>query len=225
MKALRRSVSGALLAIGATALISACGSQPGGTDGDVWTGTQTHIDCCATTRLPSPDSTKTLVFEPDDDERAHVRLSAGWLRQLEVAVLEGPAAASWAPDSESFFISDGEGSGQTSTFRLFRAPNDGSAREIPAAHAAAVSAYRSHVRCPAEAFDPEVWGLGWSRDGSRAVVLVQASIHEPCGSASNYMVMALATDDGELVEQYDTAEAARRFADLIPANVLDVTTP
>lgn len=225
MRGLRRACIGALVAVGGAAIVAACGDQPVATDNDVWSGTQHPVDCCVETRLRSPDGAKTLVFQPDADERVHVRLSAGWLRQTGVTVLEGPASASWAPDGRSFFISDGEGSGQTSTFRLFRVPNDGDPREVRAAHDAAVAAYRAHAGCPVEAADPEVWGLGWSLDGARALVLVQSSIHDPCGQADQYMVMVVAAGDGSLLARYDTPEAARRFGDLIPANVRGVTDP
>ncbi len=220
-----RSALARLVAVGITILVAGCGSPPVVGDNEVWPGDQSHIDCCVATRLPSPDGSKALVFQPDADEKVHVRLSAGWLRQYGVTLLEGPASASWAPDGKSFFISDGGGSGQTSAFRLFRTPDNGDVVELTSAHRGVVSAYRAHVQCPAEAFDPEVWGLGWSPDGRRAYVLAQSSIHEPCGRSDAYMVMAVATDDGRLLEQFDTAEATARFADLIPANVRGVTAP
>jgi hypothetical protein len=216
-------VIGRLAVVAAVVLLAGCGNDPVAHRSEAWSADIVSIDCCTTTRLPSPDSTRTLIFEPDADEKIHVRLSAGWLRQQEIAVTGMPSMASWAPDGRGFFISNGEGSGQTSVFRLFRTPDNGADIEIPAAHREAVAAYRAHVGCPADAFDPEVWGLGWSRDGRRALLLVQSSIHQPCGRADRYMVMAVAADDGRLLEQYDTAEAAERFAALIPANVRGVT--
>lgn len=206
-------------------MVSACGNQPEAAPDGVWPGLKSQIDCCVATRLRSPDGARTLVFEPDEEEKVHVRLSAGWLGQRDITVLEGPATVSWAPDNRSFFISDSEGSGQTSTFRLFRAPENGAITELTLAHSVAVAAYRAHVGCPADASDPEVWGLGWSSGGDRAFVLVQSSIHQPCGQADRYMVMAVAANDGRVVEQVDTREAARRFASLIPGNVLGVTAP
>lgn len=214
---------GRTAAVAALAVLAGCGNDPAAHRSEAWSADVVSIDCCTPTRLPSPDSTRTLIFEPDADEKVHVRLSAGWLHQQEIAVTDIPSLASWAPDGQGFFISDGEGSGQTSTFRLFRTPDNGVDRELPAAQREAVAAYRAHVGCPAAAFDPEVWGLGWSRDGRRALVLVQASIHQPCGRADRYLVMAVAADDGRLLEQYDTAEAAGRFAALIPADVRAVT--
>lgn len=218
-------MKGRLAGVAAALLLSGCGDDPRTRQSEAWAADIVSIDCCTTTRLPSPNSTKTLIFEPDAAEKVHVILSAGWLRRQEVGVTDIPSMASWAPGSQAFFISDGEGSGQTSAFRLFRTPDNGAAIELTAAHRVAVAAYRARVQCAAGAFDPEVWGLGWSKDGRRALVLVQSSIHEPCGRADRYMVMAVAADDGRLLEQYDTAEAAERFAALIPANVRGVTTP
>lgn len=214
---------GRLAGVAAALLLTGCGDDP--QRSEAWTANIVSVDCCATIRLPSPNSTKTLIFEPDAAERVHVILSAGWLRRQEIAVTDIPSMASWAPGSQGFFISDGEGSGQTSTFRLFRTPDNGAAVELTAAHRGAVAAYRARAQCPAEAFDPEVWGLGWSKDGGRALVLVQASIHEPCGRAEQYMVMAVAAEDGRLLEQYDTAEAAERFGALIPPRTRGVTAP
>jgi len=212
-----------LAGVAAALLLAGCGDDP--RRSEAWTADLVGIDCCATTRLPSPNSTKTLIFEPDATGRVQVILSAGWLRRQEVGVADIPAVSSWAPESQGFFISDGEGSGQTGAFRLFRTPDNGAALELTAANRAAVAAYRAHVGCPAEASDPALRGLGWSKNGRRALVLAQPSIHKPCGQPDAYMVMAVALEDGRVLQQYAAAEAAERFGALIPANVRDVTAP
>lgn len=200
--------------------LAACGPDVEKKASDGWAKSVVSIDCCAVTSLASPDLSKTLIFTPDAaQETVAVRLSAGWLRQTSLRTVSS-AHASWAPRSRGFFISDGEGSGQTSRFYLYRAPDNGAPSEVEGVHDRAVAAYRAEVGCVVGASDPEVWGLGWDGSGARVYVLVQSSVHAPCGQADQYRVMAIATGSGDIVRQYDAAEAARTFGALIPPNVL-----
>jgi len=197
-----------------------CGPDMGQEPSDGWAKSLVSIDCCAVTSLASPDLSKTLIFTPDADQNTvAVRLSAGWLRQTSLGSVSN-ARASWAPASRSFFISDGEGSGQTSRFHLYRAPDNGAPSEVEGVHERVVTAYRAEVGCSADASDPEVWGLGWDVSGARVYVLVQSSVHAPCGQADQYRVMVVATGSGDILRQYDATEAARTFGAIIPPNVL-----
>ena len=210
-----------LAALAGLVLLGGCGEEPAGRQGEAWAADIVGIDCCTTTRLPSPDSTKTLIFEPDPTGPVQVILSAGWLRRQAVAASEIPAVASWAPDSQGFFISDGGGEGRTGAFRLFRTPDNGATLELTAAPREVVAAWRAHVPCAAETSDPRTWGLGWSKDGRRVSVLVLAT----CGGVERPMVMTVAAEDGRLLERYDAAEDVERFTAMIPADLRGVTTP
>lgn len=213
------------LAVVAGALALAGCSQGDDATTDNWTADIAAIDCCATTRAPSPDSTRTLIFEPGADGKARVRLSAGWLRQEEVAVASLPAAAAWAPDGRGFFISESRGPGETSRFRLFRTPENGAPAELSEARGQAVAAYRTHAGCADDGSDPALSGLGWSRDGRRVLVRARSATPGSCGPGEGDLIMALAAEDGRVLERYEAAEAAARFAALIPAAGGGVTAP
>lgn len=214
-------MKGWLTALAAALLLGGCGEEPAGKQGEAWAADIVGIDCCAMTRLPSPNSTKTLIFEPAAAGKVQGIVSAGWLRRQEIGATDTPAVASWAPGSQGFFISDAGGVDRTGAFRLFRTPDNAAAIELTGAHREAVAAYRAHVRCAAEASDPRTWGLGWSKDGRRVLVLVQAL----CGGVNRPMIMTVAAEDGRLLERYDAAEDVERFTAMIPADLRDVTTP
>lgn len=214
MRGLAAAVAGLILA-------SCAAPDDGATPTPGKTG---RADCCATMRLVAPDGARTLVLAPDAAERVEIRLSAGWLNQIALGEGEVPMAASWAPDSRAFYINDGEGSGQHSAFRLFRTPRDGAPDETSAPYRNAISAFRSRFGCPeSDAHDTEVRGIGWSSDGRLVHLLVEPAIHEPCRGADRQMVMSARVADGEIVQVYDTAEGRRRFAGLLPPEVVGET--
>lgn len=203
-----------LAALAGAMMLAACGQEDGASTAN-WTGEVVTVDCCTTSRLPSPGGTKTLIFEPDGAGRLRVILSAGWLRRQEIAAAAAPILASWGPRSQGMFLSGG----QPGDFRLFRTPDNGAATELTGAPAAIASAYRAQAECPAAGSGLEIRGLGWSPDGRRALVLASAT-------SCSLMVMAIATEDGRVVERYAAAEAAQRFAGLMPAPVASgVTAP
>lgn len=210
-----------LRGVAAALLLAGCGGEPAGEQAEAWAADLVGIDCCTTTRLPSPNSTRTLIFAPDAAGTVQGIVSAGWLRRQEIGATNTPAVASWAPGSQGFFVSDAGGLGRTGAFRLFRTPDNGGALELTAAPREAIAAWRAHVQCAAGASDPRTWGLGWSKDGRRVLVLVQGA----CGGVDRPMVVTMAAEDGRLLERYAAAEDVERFMAMVPADLRGVTTP
>lgn len=209
-----KRVLAAPAALAGALMLASCG-QEDATSTASWTADIVALDCCTTSRLPSPSRAKTLIFEPDSAGRVRVTLSAGWLRRQEIAVAAAPVLAAWGPRSEGLFLSDG----RPGRFRLFRTPDNGAASELTPAPAAIASAYRAQAECSAAASEPELRGLGWSADGRRVLVLASAP---SCRS----MVVVLAAGDGGVVALHGADEAARRFGNLLAsAAAPDVTAP
>ena len=204
---------------GLAILLAACSASPFAGSDDTVPAALIHVDCCGKVSAPAPDGSKTVIFDPDEAEVIHIRLSAGWLKQTDLGTAGVSTSASWAPGAQAFFLNDGEGSGQHSTFRLFNTPDDGATRETDRPYHEAIGAYRSSRGCSA-LHNTEVWGIGWSKDGRLVHLLVQAAIHDPCGSADRFMVMTARVSDGQIVARYETAEAKQRFHALIPPNVM-----
>jgi hypothetical protein len=50
-----------------------------------------------------------------------------------------------------------------------------------------VALYRGHRQCGSEAADPNVWGIGWSSDGTALYLLVQATVNTPCGEPGSFI--------------------------------------
>ena len=168
-------------------------------------------DCVA--EFPSPNKRLLLKFASDGTmsiKGMTVHLSVG-LRLPTIMV-------SWSPRSDAFFINDGEGSGMTSTFRLFRI---GAKRmyEDKAVEKAAVSLYRRRTGCSRSALDPDVWGFGWGDDGKNIHLLVQATVHQPCGEPYGFISLVARASNGKILETLSEAQTKERFGSLLPASL------
>lgn len=132
--------------------------------------------------------------------------------------LEPPAKISWSPNSDSFFVDDGDGSGLTSSFRLFRVKGFESS-EDRSIEQAAVFLYRQLTHCDSSSADPNVWGFGWGEKGSKIFLLVQATVDEPCGRADEFMGLVVRTSDGMVLESLSKAQMKERFSSLLPPSM------
>lgn len=168
------------------------------------------------TRLLSPNGERELLVS----ENGHLVVQSRNGEHLDGSLrpLEAPAMASWAPTSSAFFINDGEGSGMTSTFRMFRVLGS-RVVEDDTIYRAAVSRFRREKRCVADSYDPDVWGFGWSRDGSLVYLLVQSTVHSPCGSAGSFAIMVVNLRNGMAIERVPNRSARSRFGPMLPAEI------
>jgi hypothetical protein len=168
-------------------------------------------DCEA--RMPSPDGQKMLLMKPGGD--LELSFTRGESFEPVGYKVEPPAMASWAPDSKAFIINDGEGSGMSSTFRLFRV--DGAhATQVGSVHQVAVSIFRKALRCPSSAAHPNVWGIGWSSDGKRLFLLVQATVNESCGGQDAFIGLIVSATDGSVISQLTKKQTKQKFRSMLP---------
>src|SRR5882724_4600539 len=164
------------------------------------------------TKIISPDGQKILLVR----DRGDLSLSSVKTGPFETVNynVEPPAMASWSPDSEAFFIDDGEGSGMASTFRLFRI-HDAHVTQDDSFHQVAVRRFRRTIGCPSTAVDPNVYGFGWSADGKQVFLLVQATVNESCGPQGTFVVLVASVADGSVIEQLTEKQAKKRFRSLL----------
>ena len=170
-------------------------------------------DCAG--EFPSPNKDLLLKFDP----KGRISIK-GKIINLSGRRVEPPAMVSWSPRSDAFFINDGEGSGMTSTFRLFRI-NGTRIYEDKAIEKAAVSLYRRRMGCNRSSLDPDVWGFGWGDGGKQIYLLVQATVHEPCGPPYGFISLVVRTSDGKILETFSEKQTNERFASLLPAFLFD----
>jgi|ERR1700724_3342644 len=177
-----------------------------------WSKQLLELDADCETRIISPDGRKILIMKSDGD----LGLSDTKKRSFEPVSyrVEPPAMASWAPHSQAFFIDDGEGSGLSSTFRLFRI-HDAHVTRDDSFHQAAVRRFRKTIGCPSTAADPNVYGFGWSSDGKQVFLLVQATVNEPCGEPASFIVLIASVADGSVIEQLTERQTKKRFRSLL----------
>jgi len=166
-------------------------------------------DCAA--QFPSPD--RHLLLQFSADSRISIQ---GKTVHLKGRRIEPPAMISWSPKSDAFFVNDGEGSGMSSTFRLFRIKST-AVLEDRTIEKAAVSLYRHRTRCAQSSLDPTVYGFGWAAGGNKLYLLVQATVHEPCGPPYGFVSLVIRTSDGRILETLAKQETKVRFGSLLPS--------
>jgi hypothetical protein len=176
-----------------------------------WTEAVYYViaDCAA--EFLSPNKRLLLKFAPNGTMSIK-----GKTIHLRGRRVEPPAMVSWSPRSDVFFVNDGEGSGMTSNFRLFRIKGT-QIYEDKAVEKAAVSLYRRRTGCNRTAIDPDVWGFGWADDGSKIYLLVQATVHKPCGS--QLISLVVRTSDGKVLETLSEKQTKERFGSLLPSSL------
>jgi hypothetical protein len=166
-------------------------------------------DCAAEFLSPN----KRLLLKFDADGRMSIKGKALHMRGPRV---EPPAMVSWSPNADVFFVNDGEGSGMTSTFRLFRIKRT-QIYEDETIERAAVSLYRRRTGCNRSALNPNVWGFGWGDGGKNMYLIVQATKHQPCGS--ELISLTVRTSDGKILETLSEKQTKERFGSLLPSSL------
>lgn len=178
-----------------------------------WTESVYYVDADCAAEFPAPNHRLVIKFGRKGDMSI-----AGKTVHLRGRRVEPPAMFSWSPRSDVFFVNDGEGSGMSSSFRLFRIRGT-QIYEDAAVEKAAVSLYRWRTACRNSALDPDVYGFGWSDDGSKMYLLVQATVHEPCGSPSELISLVVRTSDGKILETFTRNQTKERFGSLLPSSL------
>lgn len=171
-------------------------------------------DCPAT--LTSPSGLLTLSVSANGILR--ITDPAGAVLTLTATPVRPPAMASWAPDSSSFFVNDGQGSGMFSVLQFFRV-GAGHVFEDAIAERRAVAVFRRIKGCGPRGTDPAVWGLGWSPDGKDVYLLAQAAVNEPCGSPGSFVGLILAQRMMTVVKSLTESATVRQFRSLLPSGL------
>jgi hypothetical protein len=179
-----------------------------------WVESVYYVDADCKSEFQSPNHHLVLKFASN----GRVSIN-GKVIHLRGRTIEPPAMVSWSPRSDAFFVNDGEGSGMTSTFRLFRIKGS-QVYEDKAVQKAAVSLYRRRIGCSRSALDPDVWGFGWDNAGSKMYLLVQATVHEPCGPYQ-FISLVVRTSDGKILETFSEKRTKEKFGSLLPASLFD----
>lgn len=168
-------------------------------------------------RIASRDGRLTLIINTVGQIQV-ADTATGSTAQVHVKAVLPPAMTSWSPKSEAFFVNDGQGSGMSSAFRLFRVKS-GEFLEDGSIEKKAVALYRNQKKCSSGAADPNVWGIGWSSDGVLFYLLIQATVNDPCGEPGAFLGMTVNLADGSIARQLSEASTRREFRTLLPREV------
>jgi hypothetical protein len=182
-----------------------------------WSKQLVNVIADCDNRFASPDGKLLLSIDAEGNIHVSVVASGSEIR-IDSRVVKPPAMASWSPTSRAFFINDGEGSGMSSTFRLFR-EMDNRIVEDETVQREAVVFYRRQAKCSAASADPNVWGIGWSPDGSRFYLLVQASVNSPCGEPGSFIGLTVKLADGSVLKEFPEGVTKHKFQSLLPPEI------
>jgi hypothetical protein len=106
----------------------------------------------------SPDKAKQIEVDENKGFSLVVNgRTVAWPNYGKYIVL--PIEFSWSPNSEVFFVNDGEGSGMNSVLHVFRL-QDSAAAEGPNFNNLVTAEFRKDVGCSVAASDPVLRGLG-----------------------------------------------------------------
>lgn len=179
----------------------------------IWSEQLRHIiDGCAVVFV-SPDGALTARIDTDG-RLTLIGISSEMKTKFRPRPIKPPAMFSWSPKSDAFFVNDGEGSGMSSVFRLFRINTQ--IVEDRMIEARVATQYRARKRCNSDAANPNVWGIGWSADGTSIYLLVQSTVNAPCGESGSFESMVVKKSDGLILEHLSEAETVNRFRALVP---------
>ncbi len=179
-------------------------------------------------RVCFTDSIKKNRFVAPDHEKVLVADETGFtvtIRGEKVAWGEGRdfnpwgSEVSWSPTSSAFFINYGNGSGLDGwTINVFSIRDDRliDHKEI---NERVVRTFREEIKCSKGAVDPNVRGLGWSRDGEQLFLFAQATVSDPCGVQGDFRGAVIGVINGSISKFYSEVEAKSRFHDLLPYNM------
>jgi hypothetical protein len=165
-------------------------------------------------RYPSPNQRFVMEIRADGALRLIIKSHSRELK-LPVRSVDPPAMISWSPRSNEFFINDGEGSGMSSSFRMFRLNSEGAIEDDSIEHTAVV-VYRKLKRCSPSAANPNVWGFGWSSDGRQIFLLIQATVNQPCGRPDSFVSLIVNAVNGSVQDKLTAIQTKQRFKTLLP---------
>ena len=175
-------------------------------------------------RLTSPDGRRVLLIGTDGDVHVQSIRPRADLTGRPTTV-DPPAAAGWSPDSDRVFINDGDGSGLGSRLRFY-ARAHGVFQEDRRFLRRPIAAFRRRIRCARTTMDPNVWGLGFSRDRRPLYVLIQSG-PEPyyCGGPQATLLAEMDVRTARIAKLHTDLRTTKHFRPYLPADVRDMDWP
>jgi hypothetical protein len=176
---------------------------------------QLYADCENT--VQSPD--RSISFRVGFEEQIGIVKSGHSLNVLGGTKLSLPAVVSWSPNSTSFFLNDGEGSGMASQLRFFRVGGT-TVIEDGMPNRSIIRIYRQSNRCGATSVDPNVFGIGWSKDGTALYAIAQSTVNEPCGRPDQFLGFVISANTLEIKKVLSARRTRAQLARFLPPELL-----
>jgi hypothetical protein len=165
----------------------------------------------------SPDQRKVIEADIGGFRLKIDGKSASWPEGKEL--MANNAEVSWSPISSAFFINYGDGSDLDGWTLKVYAVSDGHVVSHSEINQEIVRRFRADLGCPGGASDPNVRGLGWSKNGADIYAFAQATISQSCGQQGDFRGVAMSIAKGSVLSFYSEAETKAHFHNLLPYNM------
>ena len=179
-------------------------------------------------RVCFTDSIKENVFFSPDHQKAVMADANGFTLRIEGKDVAWPVGrelspsgseVSWSPTSSAFFINNGDGSGLDGwTINVFSL-RDSHVIDHKQINERVVLAFRDEIKCAKDAVDPNVRGLGWSRDGTELFLFAQTTVSAPCGVQGDFRGAEIGLANDSIDKFYSETEAKSHLHNLLPHNM------
>ena len=147
-------------------------------DEEAWRAAKSLWPACPRS-FASADGRWELLTTASEPMKLRLRPRGRPLGQgIEVGTFDFPASVAWSPASDSFFVNDSKGSGQSSYVRYYRIDR-GRPVESPVLKDSMGRLFKRVFGCRAPDEYVYTRGEGWSRDGRLMHVEVWISHHAP----------------------------------------------
>lgn len=168
-------------------------------------------------RIDSPDRTKTLHFV---NEHWWIQMGSKRLRLPEnESYLEYPAEASWAPDSDAFYITWSNGSIEGFRTEIYVTDRN-SITHLPGVNAVVWHDFNRKHKCVSslggeQGIEPNVGGLTWV-GGSRQLLLVAEVPPEGmCGQMGYFGGYLISAHGGQVLQRYSPENLFQQFGKIM----------
>jgi hypothetical protein len=184
----------------------------------------------AVTACTGVDTRDLRVYSPDRSKAVHVVRYRWWVElggrrtslSKKASYVTYPAELAWAPDNQTFYVTQSESEFGGFHTDIYRVNNDEIeqlpdlyqivGREFDRQHECTVfhSNSKKTVR-----YKSSIAGFKWTSGGNQLVVVVEVPQDNICKNAGYFQGYLISIPDERVIERYSSRELARRWKDLL----------
>jgi len=183
------------------------------------------VDLCTSMKGTAPTDTRNLLIRsPDHKKVIHVVGEEWWLEigdskfslGAKASYLQYPAELSWAPSSNAFYITWGDGNIAGFVTELYRV-EDKIVRRLPDVNPALQEDFNRNHKCvfynhgKDVGDDPNVAGLKWVNDSSQLILVAEVPPEGICEQAGYFGGYLVSASDGRILKRFSPLDLEKAW--------------